>query len=257
MDVLKQVMAQPVDPDYAIVAARGQAPSRGRWMLLVTLIALGALLAVAAMQNSRTAPVQANERTELITRVRAAEARQDELQNQAATLDAEIRQRRESQLDRTEEDRALRDELAALEIQSGAIAVKGPGVVVVVDDATGDEANGRVVDIDLQQLVNGLRMAGAEAVAINGHRLSSVTAIRGAGDAITVDYRSLTRPYRVEAIGDPLTMQSRYVESAGGRWWATLHQTYGLRHDVSTSRELELAGDPGQDLRHAKVKGER
>jgi uncharacterized protein YlxW (UPF0749 family) len=29
---------------------------------------------------------------------------------------------------------------------------------------------------------------------INGHRLSSLTAIRSAGDAITVDYRSLTRP---------------------------------------------------------------
>ncbi|MDN5725934.1 MAG: DUF881 domain-containing protein, partial [Propionibacteriales bacterium] len=142
MDVLKQVMAQPIDPDYAIVAARGQTPSRGRWMLVVTLIALGALLAVAATQNSRTAPVQASERTELIERVRAAETRQDELQAQAAALDTEIRTVRESQLSRTEADRQLRAELAALEIDAAAVAVKGPGVLVVVDDAVGSEASG-------------------------------------------------------------------------------------------------------------------
>ena len=74
----------------------------------------------------------------------------------------------------------------------------------------------RVLDIDLQVLANGLWQAGAEAVSINGHRLSDLTAIRSAGDAITVDYRSLTRPYRVEAIGDPRTLQARFVESAGG-----------------------------------------
>ena len=99
-------------------------------------------------------------------------------------------------------------------------------MLIVVDDspAASSDARDRVLDLDLQMLANGLWQAGAEAVAINGHRLSGLTAIRSAGDAITVDYRSLTRPYRVEAIGDPRTLQARFVESPAGAWWNDLAQ---------------------------------
>ena len=36
--------------------------------------------------------------------------------------------------------------------------------------------------MDLQILVNGLWESGAEAISVNGHRLSTLTAIRGAGE---------------------------------------------------------------------------
>ncbi len=88
-----------------------------------------------------------------------------------------------------------------------------------------------MLDIDLQILANGLWQAGAEAVAINGHRLSTLTAIRAAGEAITVDYRSLTRPYRVEAIGDPHTSQQQFVRDHAGLWWNELTQNRGMRYD--------------------------
>ena len=108
----------------------------------------------------------------------------------------------------------------------------------MVDDAASgtDDRSDRVYDLDLQILTNGLWQAGAEAVAINGHRLSALTAIRGAGEAITVDFRSLTRPYRVEAIGDARTLQARFVESSGGAWWNELAQNQKLRYDTTPRR---------------------
>ena len=127
------------------------------------------------------------------------------------------------------------------------------GVLIVIDDspsATGD-ARDRVLDIDLQVLANGLWEADAEAISINGHRLSSLTAIRSAGDAITVDYRSLTRPYRVEAIGDLRTLQARFVESSAGAWWNDLAQNRQMRYEISDVKQLDLAADPGIVLRHA------
>ena len=99
-------------------------------------------------------------------------------------------------------------------------------------------------------LANGLWEAGAEAISINGHRLSSLTAIRSAGDAITVDYRSLTRPYRVEAIGDPRTLQAHFVESSAGAWWNDLAQNRRMRYEISDVKQLDLAADPGMVLRH-------
>jgi len=256
MDLLKQVMEHPIDEDYAAVATRGERSSRRGLLLAVTLVALGALLTVAIVQNIRTAPVRATERQELIDRIETAADRQDEARALVVDQQAEVRRLQQSGLGTSEADQELRERLRRLELTAGTIPVHGPGVVVVVDDGPGRDPKGRVMDIDLQQLVKGLWGAGAEAIAINGHRVSSRSAIRGAGDAITVNYRSLTHPYRVEAVGDPRTLEARYVETAGGMWWNGLMQNYGMRHEVDTLEDITLPGDAGLTLRHAK-KGER
>ena len=113
----------------------------------------------------------------------------------------------------------------------------------------------RLVDDDLRMVTNGLWAAGAEAVAINGHRLSSRTPIRNAGDAITVDYRSLSRPYVVEAIGDPDTLQRGFAASQGGAWAAGLAEHYGVVWSISAQQSLELGADPGLGVQHAQREG--
>lgn len=250
MDLLKQVMEHPVDPDYAILARRGEGSSRHKLLLTIALVALGALLAVAAMQNLRTAGSRADERTELIARIKEQSQQQDALRSDVEARQAEIRRLQEAIL--ANKSAAELDELNRLDLLAATVAVQGPGIVITVDDAVGGASKGRVMDVDLQVMVNGLWHSGAEAIAVNGHRLSSRSAIRGAGDAITVNYRSLTRPYRVEAIGDPKRLQSRYVESSGGIWWSGLQQNYGMRQDITSATTLNLPADPGLGLRNAR-----
>src|SRR5690625_7345434 len=91
-----------------------------------------------------------------------------------------------------------------------------------------DSDPGRVQDLDLQVLANALWSSGAEAVAINGHRLSSVSAIRSAGPAILVDLAPLARPYVVEAVGDPEDMRARMVRSTGGTHLGSLRALFGI-----------------------------
>jgi uncharacterized protein YlxW (UPF0749 family) len=253
MDLLNQIIRQPVDPDYAVVAARGDEPVRGRWMLAALAMIIGALFAVAAVQTTRAAPALESERTELINRVQDAEHQQDELRGRVTSLSGEIATLRTAALGDDDAASALETLIEALDPLVGNVPVSGPGVLIVVDDspsATAD-ARDRVLDIDLQVLANGLWEADAEAISINGHRLSSLTAIRSAGDAITVDFRSLTRPYRVEAIGDPRTLQARFVESSAGAWWNDLAQNRRMRYEISDVKQLDLAADPGIVLRHA------
>jgi len=253
MDLLNQIIRQPVDPDYAAVAARGSEPVRGRWMLALLAVIIGALFAVAALQTTRAAPALKSERTELINRVQNAEREQDELRGRVTSLTGEIATLRTAALGDDDAATALEMRIETLDPVVGNVAVSGPGVLIVIDDspsATADTRD-RVLDIDLQVLANGLWEAGAEAISINGHRLSSLTAIRSAGDAITVDYRSLTRPYRVEAIGDPRTLQARFVESSAGAWWNDLAQNRRMRYEISDVKQLDLAADPGMVLRHA------
>ena len=87
MDLLNQIIRQPVDPDYALAAARGDNPSAGRWTLGVLALIIGALFAVAALQTTRTAPVLQSERSELISRVQTAEREQDELRGRVTDVD--------------------------------------------------------------------------------------------------------------------------------------------------------------------------
>ena len=77
-------------PDYALAAARGDDPPRGRWTLGVLALIIGALFAVAALQTTRSAPVLQSERSELISRVQTAEREQDELRGRVTTLTQEI-----------------------------------------------------------------------------------------------------------------------------------------------------------------------
>ena len=252
MDLLNQIIRQPMDPDYAFAAVGNESP-QGRWKLGVLAMIIGALFAVAALQTTRAAPALQSERSELISRVQTAEREQDELRGRVTSLTEDIATLRTAALGDDDAARLVEAQISTLDPVVGNTAVTGPGVLIVVDDSpsAAADARDRVLDIDLQVLANGLWEGGAEGISINGHRLSNLTAIRSAGDAITVDYRSLTRPYRVEAIGDVRTLQARFVESSAGAWWNDLAQNRRMRYEISDVKQLDLAADPGIVLRHA------
>jgi uncharacterized protein YlxW (UPF0749 family) len=105
---------------------------------------------------------------------------------------------------------AQRDELARqtaqhqiedLEILSGTVGAHGPGIVVKLDDP--DEKFTLDLLIDL---VQELRDAGAEALAVNDHRVGMATYFGTTKAGLSVDGVAITSPYRVVAIGDPATL---------------------------------------------------
>ena len=259
MSLLNNLMAHPLDEGYA-VAARTRPQnrpnrSRHRIMLVVSFTVLGFLLAIAASQNYRSAPAAEKERNDLIARVEQADTRVNQLRNQQTTLANEVRVLQASGLSNSGSGAALQQKLDDLELRTGVVAVTGPGLKVVVDDAKDADKEGRLLDVDLQQLVNGLWTAGAEAISVNGHRLTSLTAIRGAGSAITVDYSSLTPPYTVLAIGETATMPARVAQSSGGQWVQYLVSNFDVRMTSTTEDSLLVPADATIALRYAKVGG--
>lgn len=265
MDLLRQISEQPMDPDYyeqvrlrrdAVVAAGGvEPPRRGRrWALTLAAVLAGALFAVAAVQNTQRAPVVATERQELIARITAAQSELDGQRAEVAALDADITRLRAAGAKGDTVAEARLADIERLGVFVGTVAVTGPGAVITVDDAPGSDSDSRdrVLDLDLQILVNGLWEAGAEAVSVNGHRISTLTAIRGAGEAITVDYTSLTRPYRIEAIGDSRTLPASFAQTSAGAWWNDLSRNRGMSFSITGVDSLTLGADPGMVLRYAR-----
>lgn len=110
----------------------------------------------------------------------------------------------------------LKDELIEARRLAGLSEVVGPGVILnIKPKMTGNGALYRIRDEDLLLLVNELNAAGAEAVAINGERMTAISEIRAAGPYISINTRSTTMPYTVQAIGDRATLKAA-MELYGG-----------------------------------------
>jgi uncharacterized protein YlxW (UPF0749 family) len=252
MGLLAYLTAHAVDEDYAEVASRapaGDAPRSRRPIGAAGAVALAifAVLAVtAAVQTSRDSGDQERDRAALIEQVKARKAALATKREAVDKLQAEVNSLETELLRNSHDSSGILEQLNLLRLRSGTSPVRGPGVEIVVDDAKDAETDReRVLDIDLQKIVNGLWRAGAEAISINGERLTARSAIRHAAQGITVNFHGVRRPYRILAIGNKLTMPSRFVDTASGQAWLDSQREVGLRFSIRTESSLRL---PAADL---------
>jgi uncharacterized protein YlxW (UPF0749 family) len=270
MSLLVDMMADTLDQGYAERAARTErsrpAPRprrRQRLAPLLGVLAVGILTGTVVAEVRDRSEADRGLRGGLADEVSQRTRASDALARRAADLRDEVAAVRAQTLGAVAAGRAVEERLAALGTASATTAVQGPGVVVTLDDApagdpVGDDPlrggtvlEGRVRDADLQDVVNGLWAAGAEAVAVDGQRLTALSAIRSAGASVLVDLRPLSPPYVVEAVGDPARLEVRFVDGPSGRRLATLGSLYGIRSEVVRADELELAAAGTPDLRAA------
>ncbi|HSV39100.1 MAG TPA: DUF881 domain-containing protein, partial [Nocardioidaceae bacterium] len=220
-------------------------------------ILFGALVATAGVQTSRSAGVEADSHENLVGQVNAGDAVLEAIRDDLTTLRAEVISARfDNRTARTAEARADAD-VTRMGTELGTIALSGPGLRIVANDAVdANEDAEYVLDKDLRNIVTGLWEAGAEAISINGERISSLTAIRFAGCCITVNYEKLAPPYVVFAIGDPDTLPARFVESTAGTYWLNAQETFGLRFemDVDDSLTIPAVSPDRLQLRNATSK---
>ena len=260
-DFLTELFQNPLDPGYADAAAR-KARGEGRTgtpkrivsgISALTLVALGFLLVVAYQQTMAAEPARSQARATLVDQVQSRRSGTADLQQRADRLRAEVAGLREKPLGGAAVAR-LRD----LEAETGLAPVRGSGARVTVGDGpmpvdplTGErKSEARVRDTDLQVATNALWAAGAEAIAVNGQRLTSTSTIRQAGEAILVDFQPVTSPYQVVAIG-PEDLADTFREGAAGRFYRALNNKFGISYDVAEVGDVTLDAAAGPNLRQA------
>lgn len=275
MSLLTNVMDHSLDDGYAEAAARKQAEGAGglprtvraKLGLAVGLVLAALVVTVGAAQARVAAPVVAKEREELIDRIDRETDAADELESTVDKLRDDVSGRQQEALKQS----GGSDQADLVAILSGAVEVHGTGVKLVVDDAkeasTGGDGNprettgfsdtGRVRDRDMQRVVNGLWESGAEAVSINGQRLTALSAIRAAGEAILVDNKPLVPPYTVLAVGDGKNLSTRFQNSADGLYLDALQENYGIRTAISVADDVRLPAAPSVIVRTAQPRTEK
>jgi uncharacterized protein YlxW (UPF0749 family) len=256
--LLHDLMATALEPDYRRASDRMPPTGDGdhhrrrgaaRWATVAALLVLGGIVGASIADVRSSALPQARlEQDALAARVAERVAITDAAAAEVGRLEAQVAELAE----RGDQDDDL---IASLETAASARPARGEGVVVTLEDAETSaddtEGLGRVLDRDLQLVANGLWAAGAEAVAINDRRLTSTSAIRGAGDAILVDYRPLEPPYRVVALGPADSLRSDFENGASGLALRTLADAYGLRFTIERSDALEVPAGSLPALRYA------
>jgi uncharacterized protein YlxW (UPF0749 family) len=267
MTLITEMMQRPLDPSYAAAAERrqrdGLPPATGRRtpLLVIVAVLIGALLGTSAMALRAPTTTLSRIKLDLVSRIQASRAHADAQTRLVVTLRNEIDTAQAAALGQRSQT-GLAAELAKLELTAGSVPVTGPGLVLTVDDAqTGVVPNnpvatapdqGKVIARDLQILVNGLWAAGAEAISVNDHRLTARAAIRSAGAAILVDYRPLTRPYVITAIGDPGSLSVEFAGNSGGSYLQSLNSNYNIRSNLQNRDSVVVPGEPALSVQEAQ-----
>lgn len=105
---------------------------------------------------------------------------------------------------------AMSKELESLRVLAGLKAMRGHGVIVRLEDAKIQPRGSQPVVVTYQDLVsvaNELWAAGAEAIAVNGQRVTAMTGFSQVGGTAVVNLQRLTGPFAIVALGDPATLE--------------------------------------------------
>ncbi len=138
----------------------------------------------------------------------------------------------------------LREKKAVLESYLGYTSLEGPGVIVIVSDATRElgekeDANNLLVhDSDINILIDELRNSGAEAIEINGIRvIYNQTKIVCSGPVVTVNDEKISNPFIIKAIGNRKFLESSMYTPDS---YSENLRSYGINVEVNTSVSVKI-----------------
>lgn len=180
------------------------------------------------------------------------------LSNEVKKLRGDLTKMENAMGDQTKQAKALNDSLQEVKTFAGLTEVEGPGLVVTLQDdpkaaTSGIGGDDIIHDIDVLKVVNELWAAGAEAIAVNKHRIVGTSSFRCVGPVIHVDNVPISSPVRIQAIGDPDTLEGalnlplgviQEIRQTGVAAMAAIEKVQKQRlpaYTGSTSRKLAVA----------------
>jgi uncharacterized protein YlxW (UPF0749 family) len=236
---------------------RGWSKSRLRripsWQITLSLalVVLGFVVAAQLQSDGPRALYASDERGPLVETAIELQTQQDALKSEILDLRSQI-----SDLETKGEGSAaaatdLGQRLQDARLAAGLIALKGPGLVIQLRDSGqtvlpgGNPDDYLVSATDVRRVVESLWLAGAEAVAVNGERITTGTAILDIGGTVLVNSAYLAPPYQVAAIG-PADLFDRLNASAAFEGFVQSRaQAFGIQVDFAQPNEVDLPAYAG------------
>lgn len=227
-------------------------------------VSVGVVLMLAAAMFSISAKLnygsEKRHPEDLVSLVRVETKRNQELETSTDALQGEIDKYTEQQ--NTAIPALPQDVELATEVGSGAVPVSGPGMRVALSDAPSsmEVPQGLTVDDlvvhqqDLQAVINAFWEGGAEAMTLQGQRVTPMTAFKCVGNVLLLHGQVFSPPYVVEAIGDPNALNEALNNSEAIDIYKQYVAAVGLGWESNAKDELHLpAASNTSSLKYAKV----
>lgn len=225
-------------------------------------MALAGLLFVASAGTAQGTNLR-SESQDLVSLVSAEKARLEQANAQYAALQAKADAATAAAGANDSTAKAANAAAEAVAPQAGMTSVRGPGLVVTLDDAPDDSAlRGRTANDedllvhqqDVQAVVNALWLGGASAMMLMDQRVISTSAVRCVGNVLSLQGTPYSPPYTITAIGDPEKLQSALDASPEIDIYLTYVIANGLGYKVSSQDDLTVPAYSGPaTLQHARV----
>ena len=244
--------------------ARG---ARSPWQVGVPIVCLCAGVLLATTHTvSGGAEIRRSDAPRLVDLVREAQGSVDRLSAGRESLVDQVDNHHGGSPTAGAALRAITDRADALDADAGLVALRGPGLVVTLEDAKRD-AEGRfpgdasaddlvVHQQDIEAVLNALWSAGAEGIQMQDQRIIATSAPLCVGNTLLLNGRTYSPPYVVTAIGDVTAMQAALASSS----MVTLYKRYVLRFGLGYTEEAKsrvdvVAHPPAVRMRYAKPAG--
>lgn len=224
------------------------------------LLALGFLIAAQLAAQGPRVRYTTQERTPLVETATELQRQHDELRDQIAKLRSDIAALEAQGQGTTELVRELNQRLEDARIAAGLIPLQGTGLVLQLNDSSlpvpdgADEADYLVTARDIRTVIAELWLAGAEAISVNGERVTVSTGVLDIGHTILVNSAYLSPPYQVKAIGPDDLLDQLSLSQGWRDFIQTRRGTFGLDVSFAEPADVDIPAFAGSlTLRASRV----
>jgi uncharacterized protein YlxW (UPF0749 family) len=225
----------------------------------VALLGLGFLVAAQLAAEGPRVRYTTQERSPLVETASELQADQEALKTSILDLRARIQAAEGAGEGSAALVSDLNDQLQAARIAAGLIPLTGSGIVLQLEDSLqpadpeGNSSDLLVGARDLRTIVEELWAAGAEAIAVNGERMTPTTAVIDIGPSILINSAYLAGPFQVAAIG-PEDLYARLSASPGFVDFIRARaEAWGLRVSIAEPESVDMPAFVGTvTLRYAR-----
>ena len=145
-----------------------------------------------------------------------------------------------------EQLKKIKEKIDKYNVLLGTTDVKGKGVVITfsyvsnmsLKSSSINTQNSLVTDIDILEIVNELKNAGAEAIEVNGQRILNNTSICYDDDDILINGKKVSLPYTINAIGSPEIMTT--LNRPGGYLPDMLEDEKQIKSTFTEENEIRI-----------------
>jgi uncharacterized protein YlxW (UPF0749 family) len=243
----------------SVIVARLRAIQGWQVTLAVALLALGFLIAAQLAAERPRIRYTTQERSVLIETALELQASQDRLKARILELRTAIQAQEAGGEGSLVLVRELNMELDLARLQAGLVPLTGSGLILRLEDSDqiippgGNGADYLVNARDVRTVVEELWLAGAEAIAVNGERVTTTTAIIEIGQSVLVNSAYLAPPYTITALGPEDLYDRLSAASAWADFIAARSAAYGVKVLLATPASVDVPAFAGTvTLRYAR-----